>query len=132
MIYIWLNALPILAATLAGLGVGWIYHRLFGRDSGGRATPGFLLTAFLAQAWFAAILAGALILAPKEAGIWVMAIGSAIVIWIGFIVPAHIVSHRYRGLRPQSVALDCLYWLAVMVTQAAVLQAIGLVPPPAG
>jgi len=131
MIYIWLNALPILAATVAGLLVGWLYHRLFGRASGGRPTAGFMLTAFLAQAWFAAILAGALILAPKQAGVWVMAIGSAVLIWVGFMVPAVIVTQRYRGVKPVTVTLDCFYWLAVMVVQAVVMQAIGLEVLPA-
>ncbi len=132
MIYIWLNALPIFAATLAGMAVSWLYHRLFGRASGGRITPGYLLTVLVAQGWFAAILAGALILAPKEAGVWVMAMGSAIVIWIGFIVPAVVATEHYRGLPLRSVVLDSLCWLAIMLAQVVVLQALGLTPPPTG
>jgi len=131
MIYIWLNALPILAATLAGLAVFWTANRLYGRRSGGRATAEFLLLAFLALGWFAAILAGALILAPKAAGAWQMAVGTAVVIWAGFILPVVMVTLRYRGMPMRRVALDCLTWLMVMLVQAIVLQAIGLLPPPA-
>jgi hypothetical protein len=128
MIYIVLNALPILAATLAGLIIGVIYHRLAGLP---RAGPGLIVTTAVAQAWFAAILAGALILAPAKAGGWVMAIGSAVVIWIGFVVPVSIVTLRARKVGAGAVAADCLYWLVVMVAQAVILKAIGLVPPPA-
>lgn len=128
MIYILLNAVPILAATLAGLLIGILYHRFAGLPRGG---AGLLLTTALAQAWFAAILAGALILAPAKAGDWTMAIGSAVVIWIGFVVPVSVVTLRARQVGAGAVVADCLYWLAVMVAQAIVLKSIGLVPPPA-
>ena len=123
MIYIALNVIPILLATLAGLLGGLLLHR-------DRHGAGFWLTAFIAQAWFAAILAGALILAPPKAAAWVMAIGSAVVIWIGFVVPATIVTLRYRRIAWGEVARDCSYWLVVMVVQALVLKSWGLVPPP--
>jgi hypothetical protein len=126
MVYILLNALPILLATLGGLLVGLVYHRLARLP---RAGVGLVLTAGLAQAWFAAILAGALILAPAKAGNWTMAIGSALVIWVGFVVPVCVVTLRARRIRAGAVVADCLYWLAVMVTQAIILKIIGLVPP---
>ena len=127
MIYIVLNALPILAATLAGLVIGAIYLRLAGLP---RATLGLVATTAIAQAWFAAILAGALILAPPRAPEWVMAIGSAVVIWIGFVVPVSVVTLRARKIAGGAVAADGLYWLVVMVAQAVVMKSIGLVPPP--
>ena len=127
MIYILLNAVPILAATLAGLLVGIGYHRLAGLP---RAGIGLVITTATAQAWFAAILAGALILAPPKAPDWVMAVGSAVVIWIGFVVPVSIVTLRARAVAAGVVVADCLYWLVVMVTQAVILKSIGLVPPP--
>ena len=136
MIYILLNALPILAATIASLGFGACYHAALGRI--GRQHrglvvnrgPGFLLLAFAAQAWLAAILAGALILAPAKAGVWTMALGSAVVIWLGFVLPVVAVTLRYRNLPARLVALDCGHWLAVMLIQAVVMKTIGLVPPP--
>jgi hypothetical protein len=127
MIYILLNAGPILAATFAGLVIGWVYHRLAGLP---RAGVWLLITVALAQAWFAAILAGALILAPAKAGDWTMAIGSAVVIWIGFVVPVSVVTLRARQVGAGAVLADCLYWLVVMVAQAFILKSIGLVPPP--
>jgi hypothetical protein len=101
MIYILLNALPILLATLAGLGAGWAWHR-----AGGPPTRA-LVTGFVAQAWFASILAGALILAPALA-----------------------VTLRHRGLGWRAVGAETGYWLVVMLVQAAVLKMVGLVPPP--
>lgn len=128
MIYILLNAVPILAATVAALLIGLVYHRLAGLPRGG---AGLLVTTAIAQAWFAAILAGALILAPPKAPDWVMAVGSAVVIWIGFVVPVSVVTLRARAVAGGRVFADCLYWLVVMVTMAIVLKSSGLVPPPA-
>jgi hypothetical protein len=128
MIYIWLNAVPIALATLAALlfGLGW--HRGFGR---GRLTPAVAGLAIVAQAWFAAILAGALILAPAQAPAWVMAIGSAVVIWAGFVLPVVVVALAYHGQRLSTALLHAIYWLGVMLVQAIVLKGYGLVPPPA-
>ena len=137
MIYIVTNAYPILAATLAGLAFGVGYYFLVDRaftklSSDGAKKQTVLATlAFIAEAWFAAILAGALILAPPEAGRWTMAIGSALVIWIGFIVPVLLVTHRTRALSTGSALTDCGHWLGVIIIQALVLQAIGLQLPPA-
>jgi hypothetical protein len=135
MIYIVMNALPIAAATAAGLAAGLLLRWLLGRSGPGGALapalrPAILIAVVLAQAWLCAILAGALILAPPEAGAWIMAIGSAVVIWIGFVVPATVVNHAHRGLSGGAMTVDSLCWLAVMVTQAVVLKSIGLVPPP--
>jgi hypothetical protein len=128
MIYILLNAVAIISATLAGLVVGALYMRLVGLPQRGL---GFLVTAIVAQGWFAAILAGALILAPAKAGDWTMAIGSAVVIWIGFVVPVSVVTLRARRYAWSAAVMDSLYWLVVMLVQALVLKSIGLVPPPA-
>ncbi|WP_310498425.1 hypothetical protein [Sandarakinorhabdus sp.] len=124
MIYIWLNALPILAANIAGLLAASAIDR--------PRSPGGWLTAFFACAWLCAILAGALILAPPKGGVWVMTIGSAFVIWLGFVVPVLAVSLRHVRQRWRSVLRQCGWWLMVMAVQAVVLRLIGLVPPPVG
>ncbi len=132
MIYIVQNALPILAATLAGLAFAALYYGLLGRtgEPGLRHySAGLIITDIVAKFWFAAILAGALILAPPKAAAWMMAIGTAVVIWIGFVVPALVMTLRHRGEGAKTVALDCGHWLGVMVVQAVVLHAIGLVGP---
>lgn len=131
MIYILLNALPILAATLAGMIWGAICLQASRRAAPRHRAPGFLIAVFVAEAWFAAILAGALILAPAKAGEWTMAIGTALVIWIGFVVPVLVVTLGARGVAARAVALDCGHWLGLMVLQAVVLKSVGLVPPPA-
>jgi hypothetical protein len=128
VIYILLNAPAILAATVAGLVIGALYLRLAALPQRG---ADLLVTAAIAQGWFAAILAGALILAPAKAGDWTMAIGSAVVIWIGFVVPVSVVTLRARSYRWSAAVMDSLYWLAIMLVQALVLKSIGLVPPPA-
>ena len=126
--YIITNAVAILLATCAGLGIGLLY-RILPQRQVRRSPVALLITAFIAEFWLAAILAGALILAPPQADPWVMAIASAVVIWIGFVVPVLAVTHVSRGLSATAIVLDGTHWLLVMVVQAAVLHGVGLVHP---
>lgn len=131
MIYIVMNLTAIILATLAGLAFGIIYYRIAQR---GRSAPsrirGALFTAFVSEFWVCAILAGALILAPPKGSLWMMTLGSAFVIWVGFVVPTLVSSYRYRGIAMRAALVDCCHWLGMMVVQAGVLRLIGLVPPP--
>ncbi|RFC66331.1 DUF1761 family protein [Fulvimarina endophytica] len=127
MIYILLNIVPILAATFASLAIGFVMTKV---ANGARHSVGFYIAAFVAEFWLCSILAGALILAPPQAGEWVMALGSAVVIWIGFVVPALVVSLGHRGESAGRIARDCGHWLVAMFLMALVLKTIGLVPPP--
>lgn len=130
MSYIGSNILPILAATIAGLLIGAAYLALLKRDLWRRRGSFALLTvAFLAEFWLASILAGALILAPVQAGAWTISIGTAVIIWIGFVLPVLIVSYIVHALRPADLIADCVHWLVVMTGQAVVLNAIGLLRP---
>ncbi len=124
MIYIWLNAMPILVAALVASGLGAIWFHP-------RPKAGTVAVLFLAQAWLAAILAGALILAPPKGGVWTMTIGSAVVIWAGFVAPVVVASYRLRAIAWHRVMQDAGYWLAAMVLEAALMRVMGLVPPPA-
>ena len=128
MIYIVLNAPAILAATAAAMAFGAVFYRVVGG-----AAPlaiGTIVTAFVAQFWLAAILAGALILAPPKGGVWTMTLGSAFVIWIGFVAPVLLATYRLRGMRWAMALADAAYWLGAMLIMAIVLRLIGLVPPP--
>lgn len=132
MIYIVQNLPQILAATAAGLILGAVYHR-FGawRSRAPSANrPELIAIAAVAEFWLCCILAGALILAPPEAPRWIMAIGSALVIWIGFVLPTLMTTFAYRRISLATGAADAGHWLAVMLLQAVVLEAIGLTPPP--
>lgn len=122
MTYIVLNLLPIGAAAAAGLAVLLLLAPT-------RASWGKAASAFVGLAWLAAILAGALILAPVSAGGWTIALGSAFIIWVGFVLPALSIALVLRG-HPLGVGLsDAGRWLALMLVQAAVLHLIGLVRP---
>lgn len=127
MIYIFVNLLPIAAATVFGLAIGFAWLR-----ASGVPLPGAKLVAGVAlcEFWLAAILAGALILAPPQAGVWVMALGSAVVIWIGFVVPVLYVTFTAYGMGVNRALSASLHWLAVMVGQAVLMQGIGLTQPP--
>ena len=142
MSYIWLNLWPILAGTVAGFAFGALWYGLLAepwmRSAGltaddiaaaGRSTVWSYVISFAAEFWIACILAGALILAPPEAGPWTMAIGSAVVIWIGFVAPTILVNQRY-AMRPfAQTAIDAGHWLGVFVVQVVVMQTWGLTPP---
>ena len=121
MIYIVINAIPIGLATLLGLLIGQFVDRPKG-------ITGWLV-ALLATAWLCAILAGALILAPPRAPPWVMATATAVVIWIGFVVPALATSLLMAGQRWARIGRACLWWLVVMLVLVVVMILVGLTPP---
>jgi hypothetical protein len=124
MIYIWQNATAIGLAALASLALAIPWYRK-------PIKPPAVLTLFLANVWLGAILAGALILAPPKSGVWTMTIGSAVVIWAGFIAPALAASYRIRSLPWRTALTDGGYWLVGMLIQAILMRLIGLVPPSA-
>ena len=127
MIYIFINLWPIAAATLFGLAIGFVWLR-----ASGTPLPGWKMFAgaLIAEFWLASILAGALILAPSQAGVWVMALGSAVVIWIGFVVPVLWVTFTAYAMGAGRALSASGHWLCVMVGQAVVMQGIGLSQPP--
>lgn len=130
MEYINLNLIPIAMATLVGLLIG-LGHFLLSKPAERPAIDFVVLTA-IAEFWLAAILAGALILGPRDsAAPWMMTVVTAVIIWIGFVVPVLLVTLRFRNLPGPMAAADSLHWLGVMVAQALVLQAVGLTAPPA-
>lgn len=122
MIYIVINAIPIALATVLALLLAQFVDRPKGLVN--------WLVALLSAAWLGAILAGALILAPPKAPIWVMTIGSAVVIWAGFVAPTLATSLRLAGQRWGRVGRASLWWLVVMLVQAVVMRLVGLTPPP--
>ncbi len=127
MIYIVENIVPILAATLAGLVFGCGLAAVLGAPARRDATT--LAVEVLAEFWVAAILAGAVILAPRQADPWIMALGSAVIIWIGFVAPTLVATGRRNGASWSRIACDVGHWLGLMVIQAAVVQAIGVRAP---
>lgn len=132
MIYILDNVFAILAAAVAGLLFGIVWWKATDGPSAASPRSGrFLAVAFVAEFWLACILAGALILAPPEAPKWVMTVATPIVIWVGFVLPALVVSFGRRGAATRTIAVEGGHWLGLMVLQAVLLQAIGLTPPPA-
>ena len=142
MHYIVDNIVPILAATIAAFVFGGLYYRVLRAPYlaalGSNAVraerrPGALhyLGIFVAEFWMAAILAGAVILAPTDqgAGPWTMALGSAFIIWVGFVLPVLLVSYRIAGQRNQLIAIDAAHWLIAMLIMAATVRAIGVTAP---
>lgn len=144
MIYIVLNFWQIFAATVAGWLFGAAYYGALAKPwmaaagltekdikgPNGKPSPVPFIVSFIAEFWIACILAGALILAPEEAGEWTMALGTAVVIWIGFVMPVMLVNHLYQSRSLRLTAIDGGHWLGVFLVIVVVLQAFGLTPPP--
>ena len=122
MIYIVHNAVPILLAGLAGTALLLARWRSL-------LAPASLVATVAATSWLAAILAGALILAPVEAGRWTVALGSAAIIWVGFVLPSIMVTLRARGAGWGAALADAGLWLVVMLVQAALLRLVGVSGP---
>ena len=59
-----------------------------------------------------------------------MAVGSAVVIWIGFVLPALFVTALSRGIPFGAGLADSGQWLAAMVAEAVILKIVGLAKPP--
>jgi hypothetical protein len=87
-----------------------------------------LAIAAVALFWLAAILAGALILAPVDANAWTVALGTAF-IWIGFVLPALSVALPLHGASLSRALAHAALWLAIMLAQAATLHSVGLIKP---
>lgn len=123
MHYILSNIIAITAAMLAGLAILFLGFR-------SRLKRSMLAAAAIALFWLASILAGALILAPVDAGPWTVALGTSFIIWIGFVLPALSIALTLRGHRWRANLADATWWLAIMLVQAVVLHSIGLTKPP--
>ena len=62
-------------------------------------------------------------------GGWTIALGSAFIIWVGFVLPAVALALALRGQRWSTSLGDAGWWLLVMLTQATTMHAIGLQKP---
>jgi hypothetical protein len=143
VVYILENLFPIFLAALGSFVFGAVYFGVLakpwmsaagitrgGAKAKGRAgSAAPMIWGFLAEFWIASILAGALILSPPEAGPWAMAIGTAFILWIGFVFPSMLVNHRYEGRPWRLTLINGAHWLGVLVVQAVVLQSVGVEGP---
>ena len=126
MIYIVQNLVPITLAAALGLGIWalWLRRGRIRRPS----VSGWVLNA-VAMFWLSAILAGALILAPVEADVWAVTLGTAIIIWGGFVLPVLAVTLATARQRTARIGGAIAIWLLIMLVQAAAMRAIGLTAP---
>lgn len=129
VIYIVINFGAIGIAALISLGFATAFYRAVGTSARvPRAKTAII--GLIAHAWLGCILAGALILAPPKGDVWTMTLGSAFIIWIGFVVPVLFATYAARGMAMKLAAIDSALWLNVMLIQAVVMRLIGLVAPP--
>jgi hypothetical protein len=56
-------------------------------------------------------------------------LGSAFIIWVGFVLPTLVATLRSRGVEGLAALADAGAWLAAMLLQAVVLQLVGLIRP---
>ncbi len=51
------------------------------------------------------------------------AVGSAVVLWLGFIVASMATNYAFIGFKPKLPVIDSIHWLAVVIIQALVIRA---------
>jgi hypothetical protein len=132
-------ALP-LAATLAFL-FGGLWYGMLSKQwqraadlddaaiaAGGGQTPTLLALTWLCLFLMAWVFAGVL-LHMRMSGMTIgMTSGlvSAIMLWLGFILPVLVLSHRYQMQSWSLTAIDGGYWLGVLAILGAILGRFGL------
>jgi hypothetical protein len=132
-------ALP-LAATIAFL-FGGLWYGLLSKpwmraarldekqiEAGGGQTPTLLVLTWLCLFVMAWVFAGVLLHMAKSG----MPVGtttgliSAAMLWLGFVMPVLILSHRYQMQSWSLTLIDGGYWLGVLVILGAILGRFGL------
>ncbi|MDJ0894368.1 MAG: DUF1761 domain-containing protein [Alphaproteobacteria bacterium] len=131
-----INLLVVLGATVASFVFGSIYYMALAKpwqaavglseaDVKAIMTPlTFGITA-VAQLVMAYMLAG-LMLHIGADGISLRAgLFSAPLIWVGFVLPAMVVNHRYQGQKGALTLIDAAHWLGVLLIQGVVIGQFG-------
>ncbi len=91
-----------------------------------------MILAGIAQFWLATVLAGILLLAPPTGRPWISMLMIVFIIWVGLMVPALMVTLRFRGHPGPMAAADSLHWLLVLLVQASIMTSLGLTAAPPG
>lgn len=132
-------ALPL--AAIAGFLFGGLWYGVLAKpwmaaanlnkeriDAAGGQTPAMLVITILCQVVMAWMFAG-VILHMAKAGIPATAINgmiSGVFLWVGFIAPVLIVSHRYQLQSWRLTLIDGGHWLGVLLIQGAILGRYGM------
>lgn len=97
-------------------------------DAAGGQTPVVLVLTFVAQFVMAWMFAGVL-LHMRKAGIAPTGVNgmlSGLFLWLGFIFPVLLVSHRYQLQKASLTVIDSAYWLGVLLIQGFILGRWGI------
>ncbi|MTI01072.1 DUF1761 domain-containing protein [Roseibium sp. RKSG952] len=131
MMYDGINLLGALGAAVGGFLFGALWYGLLGKAwmqaaglSAGqsRPSPGIMALTFLCQFIMAFVFAGVIY---HVAGTSVRSgLISAAMIWIGFMLPAQIVNHRFQGKPWSLTAIDSGHWLGVLLVQGILIGLI--------
>lgn len=137
MDYLDVNWLGVLLAMIAAMALGAAWYMVLSKQwiaatgktveqimagSGGQAAP-FIWGAvmLLVMAYFLALFT------PMILG--EMSVGNAITVglhlWVGFLLPAMILNHRYQGMSWSLAVIDGGYLLGVMIVEGVVLGLLG-------
>lgn len=132
MMYDGINLLGALGGAISGFLFGALWYGVLGKpwmraagltEDQVRPSAGIMALTFLCQFVMAFVFAGVIY---HVAGTSVSAgLISAVMIWVGFILPAMIVNHRFQGQPWSLTAIDSGHWLGVLVVQGVVIGLIG-------
>lgn len=127
----------IIVATIVGMALGFGWYIVLGRQwmaalgrtreqvmgaAPNQATP-FIIAALmqLVMAYFLAVLT------PKVLGAttWQNGLAMGFWLWLGFVITAMIINHRYQGSRWSLTLIDGGYLLGVLLLQGIVIGLFG-------
>lgn len=131
------NWIAVVVSAVASMALGAAWYMALSRQwmsavgktrdeilagSGGNATP--FIIAFLMQLVMAYMLA---LFVPRLMGSTTIAnaLTVALLVWVGFVITAMIINHRYQGSRWSLTLIDGGYLLGVLLVQGLVIGFFG-------
>ena len=86
-----------------------------------KPSPGPFITAIVAQLIMAFVLAMVITLIGGTGHALANAIGTAAILWLGFVITTMTVNHAFQDAKTQLTLVDGGHWLGVMLVQGLVL-----------
>lgn len=127
-----INLLGVLLGAIAGFAFGAIYYTLLSKhwlDAVGKSeedvkgrSAGPFITSFVSLLVMGSVLAWHFDQQGSEGMSSVGAVGSAVILWLGFVVTSMATNNAFQGSKVKLTVLDSAHWLGVLVVQALVIS----------
>ena len=127
-----INLIGVLLGAIAGFAFGAAYYTLLGKhwldaigkseeDVKGRSAVPFV-TSFVSLLVMGCVLAGYFARQDPEAMNPLHAVGSALTLWLGFVVTSMATNNAFQGAKAKLTVVDSMHWFGVLVIQALIIS----------